>query len=56
MLADHHSFQDGQMRKQSDVLKGASNALERSLGRARVAHRHALELDFAGIGWQHAGD
>ena len=56
MLADHHSFQHGQMRKQPDVLKGASNALERSLGRARVVHRHTLEPDFAGIGRQHASD
>ena len=56
MLADHHGFQHGQMRKQPDVLEGAGDALERALGRARVVHRLALECDLAGVGGQHAGD
>ena len=56
MFADHHSFQNGQMRKQPDILKGASNALERALGRARVVHRHTLEPNFTGIGGQHSSD
>ena len=47
MFADHHGFQHGEMREQSDVLKRAGDAHDRALRRAGTIERLSLEHDAA---------
>ena len=43
------------MRKETDVLEGAGDSLDRAPGGAAIVHRLTIESDLAGVGGQNAG-